>query len=280
MTFNPNNISLVCFHGNCPDGMGAAWAAFKRLGKRAKYWQSFHGDDPPDCSGENVAMFDFCYPKNQMVAIHKQCKHLVVRDHHISAEKDMEGFKGGDVVFDQTKSGAVLSWEFFWGNKPIPTMLRMIQDVDLWKREIEDSDAFVAGMYAENLTFARMDWAATNPEKAIAIGKPIIAHKHSHCNKVAKYSTPCKIQGVEFHVANEPDKKKVSLAGQKIIDLKGTPAALWSYCHMKNEFSVSLRSNDNLKVDVAEIAKYFGGGGHKNASGFRSQLPLDEIFKK
>lgn len=280
VAFNPNNTTLVCFHGNCPDGMGAAWAAFKKLGKRARYWQSFHGDDPPDCTGENVAIFDFCYPHKQMVKIHKECKHVAVRDHHISAEKDMESFKGGDIVFDQTKSGAVLAWEYFWGNKPIPTMLRMIQDVDLWTRTIEGSDCFVAGLTSENMTFSRMDWAASNPEKVIEIGKPIIEARNKHCEKVAKFSSICKINGIDFHVANEPDKSKVSYAGQKIIDLKNTPAALWSYSHEDNQFSVSLRSNESVGVDVSEIAKKFGGGGHKFAAAFKSGLPLDEIFKK
>lgn len=43
--------------------------------------------------------------------------------------------------------------------------------------------------------------------------------------------------------------------------------------------SVSLRST-NKKCDVAEIAKYFGGGGHVQAAGFkiRSKNPFDQIM--
>ena len=43
-------------------------------------------------------------------------------------------------------------------------------------------------------------------------------------------------------------------------------AVLWRYNHTKEEYYVSLRSND--KTDVSLIATQFGGGGHKNASGF------------
>jgi nanoRNase/pAp phosphatase (c-di-AMP/oligoRNAs hydrolase) len=43
----------------------------------------------------------------------------------------------------------------------------------------------------------------------------------------------------------------------------------------EDQIRVSLRSRD--KVDVAELAAEFGGGGHRRASGLRSSLPIDEI---
>lgn len=40
----------------------------------------------------------------------------------------------------------------------------------------------------------------------------------------------------------------------------------------------SLRSKGD--IDVASIASEYGGGGHKNAAGFKTTLPLDEVEKK
>ncbi len=40
----------------------------------------------------------------------------------------------------------------------------------------------------------------------------------------------------------------------------------------------SMRSKGN--IDVAEIAQFFNGGGHKTAAGFKSKYPLDEIMVK
>jgi bifunctional oligoribonuclease and PAP phosphatase NrnA len=40
----------------------------------------------------------------------------------------------------------------------------------------------------------------------------------------------------------------------------------------------SMRSKGN--INVAEIAQFFGGGGHKTAAGFKSKYPLDEIKPK
>jgi len=39
---------------------------------------------------------------------------------------------------------------------------------------------------------------------------------------------------------------------------------------------VSLRSSVD-ELDVSAIARRFGGGGHRQAAGFSSELPIDEI---
>ena len=56
-------------------------------------------------------------------------------------------------------------------------------------------------------------------------------------------------------------------------------AIIWYYDHEDLNIKVSLRSFHEY-IDVSEIAKRFGGGGHKKAAGF--QLPgdmrVDEIF--
>jgi phosphoesterase RecJ-like protein len=45
----------------------------------------------------------------------------------------------------------------------------------------------------------------------------------------------------------------------------------------KNKYKISFRSKG--KVNVAEIAKIFGGGGHRNASGCELEGTLDSIRK-
>ena len=57
---------------------------------------------------------------------------------------------------------------------------------------------------------------------------------------------------------------------------KDTKVAIFMNELKLNEFKVSLRSNDN--VDVSKIAQYFGGGGHKKASGFTmAGTPFDVL---
>lgn len=46
----------------------------------------------------------------------------------------------------------------------------------------------------------------------------------------------------------------------------------------KRQSNVSLRSEGNVPVNT--IAQLFGGGGHKNAAGFESTLPLKELIER
>lgn len=61
-----------------------------------------------------------------------------------------------------------------------------------------------------------------------------------------------------------------------IMSIRGLKAAaLFHDTHGKRK--VSLRAQG--LVDVSKIAKQFGGGGHKNAAGFASEMNLDELIE-
>ena len=55
----PGTVDLIIYHANCSDGFGAAYAAWKCLGKKATYHAAKHGSTPPDVAGKNVAILDF-----------------------------------------------------------------------------------------------------------------------------------------------------------------------------------------------------------------------------
>jgi len=44
-------------------------------------------------------------------------------------------------------------------------------------------------------------------------------------------------------------------------------AVIWDFDHERKNYSVSLRSNEEKKIDVSAVAKKFGGGGHACAAG-------------
>jgi nanoRNase/pAp phosphatase (c-di-AMP/oligoRNAs hydrolase) len=57
----------------------------------------------------------------------------------------------------------------------------------------------------------------------------------------------------------------------------GQPFALSWSVRFDGVFQYSLRSAED-GVDVSEIAKAHGGGGHAHASGFESNAPLEGLF--
>ncbi len=57
---------------------------------------------------------------------------------------------------------------------------------------------------------------------------------------------------------------------------QGVEVAMFLYEYASQSFKVSLRSNG--KVDVSEIAVYFGGGGHVRAAGFSMQGTVYDVI--
>jgi len=61
-----------------------------------------------------------------------------------------------------------------------------------------------------------------------------------------------------------------------LAQLEGTEAAVFLAEFQPGVYKLSFRSRGEL--DVCEIAKVFGGGGHKKAAGASSELPLAELL--
>lgn len=60
--------------------------------------------------------------------------------------------------------------------------------------------------------------------------------------------------------------------------VKGVAASLLVKQDTEGPVKISMRTKGNL--DVAAIAIKNGGGGHKNAAGYKSQLPYEEAYKR
>lgn len=58
----------------------------------------------------------------------------------------------------------------------------------------------------------------------------------------------------------------------------GTDVSIFAYELEEGVFKFSLRSSEN--VDVSEVARCFGGGGHVRASGCTLEGPMDELVQK
>lgn len=81
----------ILFHAHCPDGFGAAYAAWKRFGDQATYLPVRHGDSPPDMpAGSEVYIIDYAFKRPVLLelAAHHTLK---VLDHHRTAAEDLAG---------------------------------------------------------------------------------------------------------------------------------------------------------------------------------------------
>lgn len=304
---------ICIYHGNCADGFTAAWAVWKRFGDSVRYVPGIYGAPPPDVTGLNVVIVDFSYKRPVLAEMLKSANSILVLDHHKTAEADLAqggeegrfmamGLFSGPVswerylenlwqdecenagklvytLFDMSRSGAGIAWDFFHPDDARPQLIAYVQDRDLWKFDLPHSRAVNAFVFAHEYTFENWERLYQTPLKDIVTAGEAIEQKHH--KDVAELVTALRremcIGGHWVPVANLP-YTLTSDAGHMMCkpyaspNLQGeivTPPFAACYWDTPAGRVFSLRSDDTLGgADVSLIAKSFGGGGHKNAAGF------------
>lgn len=270
---------LVIYHADCPDGFGAAYSAWKKFGDSADYLPAFHKTEPPDVTGKDVYTLDYCYPEEIMERIMRQANKVVVIDHHVTNEATTK--LATEHVFDNSHSGAVLSWKYFHPGSTVPLFLRYVEDKDLWKFALPESNA--ASFWLVNL------------QRDFSVWDRIIADFEDKTIRDSYIAEGRRIETQMMKVVADrvSDAREVLFEGYKTLIIEtsvyhsevGNALAkklppigiVWS--EKNGKISVSLRSDGT--VDVAKLAQKYGGGGHKAAAGFElaTREELKTLFK-
>lgn len=264
----------ILYHANCTDGTGAKYAAWRKYGDDgANYIPVAYGKEPPEELDENseVYIVDFSYPRDVLEALQKRCKSVVVLDHHKTAEEALRGLKG--CYFDMKKSGAVLAWEYFHPGVPIPQLLLHVQDRDLWNWNLPGTKEVLSGLA---LTEGGMGlWRYYDNAEGVQFlynsGVSIVAYEQLLLKSKIKHAKIVwfSVNGVLRKAGVINSTELASEVGNLICldeKLEADFAIVYSLTK-DNDVLLSFRSVGDF--DVSHIAKAFGGGGHKNASGAR-----------
>lgn len=268
---------IVIYHANCPDGFTAAWIARKALGPDCEFVPAHYGTEPPDCTGRAVYILDFSYKRPVMLQIASQTKEFVVLDHHKTAQAELDGFADECISlygiyppfikFDMSKSGAMLAWEHFIATQP-PWLVKYVQDRDLWRWELPSSREVNAALASYERTweqwdqFEAEDWALP---QLITEGVAIERFKNRQIDDSCRNATEIELAGHKILAVNST--VNFSEVAGKLAEDRPFGAA-WFY-RQDGRKQWSLRSRDG-GIDVSEVAKQFGGGGHRNAAGFET----------
>jgi nanoRNase/pAp phosphatase (c-di-AMP/oligoRNAs hydrolase) len=275
---DPHSIDLVIYHANCTDGFGAAYAAWKLLGDRATYFAAKYGEAPPDVKDKCVVVLDFSYDNATTKRLIADAKSFLVIDHHKSAMVELHDVSC--THFDMNHSGAMLSWKFFHPGKDAPRMIKHIEDRDLWKWEIPYSKEFAAAFDMVPFDFEEFDKYLDDSavDDAQERGAYILAYSKTVISKIAKNAHARKMNGKDVLVVNSPHwMSEIGNALSTRCDF----ALIWYYDHSTRQVKVSLRAHHD-DADVSEVAKKFGGGGHRKAAGFAlpADVSIESIFDK
>jgi len=265
--------NLVIYHGgNCSDGFGAAYAAWKQLGDSADYVPMVYGDKfMPDYKDKNVYILDFSFEKEVYEDILAQSSKVQLLDHHKTAMTALCGCKG--CFFDLNKSGAVLAWEHFQPHVAVPTFIRLIQDGDLWKFKYPDTKPFYSAINMVEKRFAL--WNQFEDESYlknfIEQGKFVEQNFKMQLKEIIKEAKPVSLMGHEGLMVNATGAFASDL-GNMLSERSGTFALVWY--EKSGTIKCSLRSTPEF--DCSVIAQAFGGGGHPQACAFNLNN-LDEL---
>jgi hypothetical protein len=287
---SPDEVTRVLYHGsNCPDGFAAAFVAHLRLGDRAQYFPQDHPRTGPlpVVDGEKVCVVDYCFKKDETAALLASTGGaFIVLDHHASAEKELVDVPDKHKVFAMGQSGATLSWNFFFPDEQVPLWLRYVEDKDIWRWALKDSEAFTAGFSMVPQTFEAYGALHTGGDAAVDAliekGAAIVEYRHTVVSSHVRRAVPANLRvappGLLGAVVN--CTTLASEVGNAVCkELKVDYAAVWSYDGAKKEYYVSLRSIDGERADVSIMAKQFGGGGHRCAAGFSWKGgSIEELF--
>lgn len=258
------DYDLVIYHGGCSDGWCSAWVA-QRARPEAQLLPARYGDPPPDVAGRRVLVVDFSYPRATLEQMRADAADLLVLDHHASAQRDLAGLPYA--IFDQTRSGAGLTWAHLHPDEVAPWLVRYVEDRDLWRFLLPSSRA--VGAYVGTLPHEREAWdplyGPTVPEEVLERGAGALAAIEEYARRVAAHSERGRIGGLEIPVvcAAYPWRSEVL----EILCRESPVSAGW-HRESDGRYSYSLRSDGS--VDVSILAARYGGGGHPGASGFRS----------
>jgi len=300
---NKDEINFIIYHKGCTDGFASVYCVWLYLmqhdkweSNQVKYIGCQNDDDVfpiEEISNKNVLLCDICPSRNQLEKMVEKSNSLIVIDHHVSNQEAIQYLPEENRIFDTNHSAAYLTWKFFHPEKQyVPQFILYIEDRDLWRNEIPETKYFTA-FFNNNVrfNFKTYDYYAKNiraVQEGVEKGKTLYDYEQKTIQQLA---SKCNYQLCKFPNHNNDDNnnnnnnKEVYIVayinsnvlktdlGNYIVEekIKQIPCDLvvvWNYNDYNDTTHLSLRSG-NEKINVSEIAKIYGGGGHTKAAGIR-----------
>jgi oligoribonuclease NrnB/cAMP/cGMP phosphodiesterase (DHH superfamily) len=140
----PRDVDLIIYHRKCMDGKMSFYIArkflsqFGRINDCSYYEMDYEDKDIPDCTGKNVAIFDFSFKREVVQEIRAKSKSFILLDHHKTA-LDIVGDEPNCIV-DLKESGATLAWKYFFGpDSEIPDVVKIIKNRDTFRWTVKNA---------------------------------------------------------------------------------------------------------------------------------------------
>ena len=276
---DPKDVDVFLYHRNCSDGFGGAYCAWHYRYKQCKYlaitFTDFGNNEYMDkiykeVYKKNVVVCDIVFTGQLFDYLDTITNNIIYLDHHETAVDELGDC--GNLFFTREHSGCIMAWHYFFGMKSKPPLfLRYIEDKDTWKWDLKDSKEFNASFTKIRFNFYTYDRFRRESvrlvAKTIEEGKEIMKYENFYVKSAIKNcSDPMRIGPYNVAICNSSFLQ--AEIGSSLARLEGIDYAMvWYHSNKGSYIKVSLVSNRD-DVNVYEIARMFGGGGHRKAAGF------------
>ena len=286
----------VCiYHFPCDDGFASAWVARTKWPDIVLAPTNYGLPFPDvDIAGKNVLVADFSYKPDVLHDLASRAKSIVILDHHKTAAADLAAFNVGETTvenaqnrfdglevlarmpfiawFDMNHSGAALTWRFCFPGEEMPSLLKHVEDRDLWRMALPNTRKILLLLRSYPYDFDV--WTKLCCEDTHSIANMLAdaaSIERFYDQKIAEIVPTATLKTIgkwsNVPVAHATYAFVSDLAHELLQKYPEAPFAA-VVVDAYGSRTYSLRSDDS-RQDVSEVAKTFGGGGHRNAAGFR-----------
>ncbi len=294
MVYGPD---ICIYHDNCDDGFAAAMTVNKKWPGGVDFRPCNYGQPAPDSAidGKDILIVDFSFPLAVLEPMAERAASIVILDHHKTAQEAlsqlhsivrptwmnvercfdrMHGTWREKVLaeFDMGRSGARMAWDFCFPELNPPKLVLAVEDRDLWRFDLPDTK--LISMYLRSLPREFGAWKEAtelldvHPAKFIDRAKAIQRYYDLRVGEMAEGAVARDFLGFKnVPVAHVPYAFVSDVCSNLLENHPNAPFAA-AIVESYGNTTVSLRSRDD-REDVSIIAQRNGGGGHRNAAGFR-----------
>jgi oligoribonuclease NrnB/cAMP/cGMP phosphodiesterase (DHH superfamily) len=266
----------LCLYHNDPDGCCAAAVVRRALGPALSLQPLEIGEPVPwdrIAANEQIVLVDFSFAPADMQRLRDGWRFIWV-DHHVSSIEPL-GEAMAEVPGQRSieEAACVLAWRTFFPSMPVPQAVALVGDRDTWRMQFPETRAFGEGLFQERLDPANDElWAALlgddrgRVEQLIERGRILYAARLTNIAAVvAQFGFETSFEGHRTlavnHRGNGDMGEYIRQAGFEI-----------GYCYVEVVRAGQLQTTVTIysdELDVSEIARKFGGGGHRGAAGFQ-----------
>ncbi len=271
---------MKVFHHNDLDGRCAAAIVHQKYPEAEYIEINYNQPFPIDSIMPNEAVYILDYSiwpdeMAKLIKISGGCNVIWI-DHHKTAIERYDLYPEPIVGLRRTdRSGAWLTWEYMHPESEPPEVVLLVDDWDMWTHEKnprgDTTRRFVAGMKIQDAAPSSGCWnrllGAGSLSRSLRLsivkeGGAILEYEaRQSAEYIEAFGHAFRFEDHNCYACNR------GIANSKLFDSVGNPAIdiFISFVWDGVKWTVTLYSKT---VDVSEIAKKHGGGGHTHAAGF------------